>query len=137
MSLRRGELREALAQRGDPLAVERLRRVLLNPRTAELPLDLDRADHLADLLAATLREGPPSGLSGSDLTRRTGRRKLDVLAVLDADGRFHRVGRGRSTRWRLQGTGREPHSRDAGADPHDEATPDLGGPENAEEVEAA
>ena len=131
MSLRPGELRDALALRGDPASVERLRRVLLDPRTAELPLDYDRADKLADRLAALLCERPRSG---SDLARETGRRKLDVLAVLDADGRFVRVGRGRSTQWRLQGTGREPHGGHAEAEPDYETALDLDGLQNAEEA---
>jgi hypothetical protein len=62
---------------------------------------------LAHLLAAT---GP---CSASQLARRLGTRKADVLHELHERATFACVGRGRYTRWQLAGTEREPLQADA------------------------
>jgi hypothetical protein len=60
------------------------------------------ADDLECVLAAE-----PRGLSCDGLSRRLHRRRTEVLAVLQSNPRFERVGRTRRARWRLRdGMGR-------------------------------
>ena len=69
---------------------------------------------LADRLALALVEQGPR--SGSDLALALGVRKQTVLHELRTADRFERVGRGRSSAWRLVGTGREPLYGDGSLD---------------------
>jgi hypothetical protein len=55
--------------------------------------------YLADDLARLL-DGEPAGLSCDVLAARLGRRRVDVLAVLQSDPRFTHRGRGRGSKWR-------------------------------------
>jgi hypothetical protein len=56
---------------------------------------------LADVLAVE-----PLGLPLDALARRVRRRRVEVLAVLQADPRFTHSGQTRGSRWRLDGSGR-------------------------------
>jgi hypothetical protein len=83
------------------------------------------ADDLARLLASE-----PLGLSGCELARRAGRRRLAVIDALEADPRFEHDGSGRGSRWRLNGHGTrwEPQIREEREQARVRAMLDLRGP---------
>ena len=83
--------------------------------------DIALAEELARLLATRPR-------SGSELALAVRRRKEHVLTTLAAAPHFIAVGRGRSIRWHLRGTGREPQSDHATTDPDSEPASKLEGP---------
>jgi hypothetical protein len=61
-----------------------------------------RATPLADELARVLAD-EPAGASCDLLAIQLRRRRTDVLAALDQDPRFVHIGRGRGSRWLLEG----------------------------------
>lgn len=61
-----------------------------------------RRPQLADRLALAILEHGPD--SGSTLARRVAARKAAVIAELETNPRFERLGRGRGSRWRLVGS---------------------------------
>jgi hypothetical protein len=77
----------------------------------------DRAQ-LADRLALAIVEHGPSAATA--LANRVAARKADVLAELKAKPMFVHEGRGRGSKWRLDGNRCDPLREPLGTDPRDD-----------------